>query len=110
MKMHLTEKILHFPMLWLLLLMATTVLSCNHGNMSNDVIVENEDYTVTADSVVRGDYTAYAPNDYSIVTNYTSPVNDSLPNVIRVRLSVGERDNELPPARYHHIDLDQCSD
>ena len=48
MKMHLTEKILHFPMLWLLLLMATTVLSCNHGNMSNDVIVENEDYTVTA--------------------------------------------------------------
>lgn len=110
MKMHLTEKILHFPMLWLLLLMATTVLSCNRGNMSNDVIVENEDYTVTADSVVRGDYTAYAPNDYSIVTNYTSPVNDSLPNVIRVRLSVGERDNELPPARYHHIDLDQCRD
>lgn len=108
--MHFVRKILHLHVLWLLLTLTTTLLSCNHGNMSNDVIVENEDFIVSADSVVKGVYTAYAPSDYSIETNYTSTSNDSLPNVIRLRLSIGERDNELPPTRYHYIDLDKTPD
>ncbi len=78
--------------------------------MRNDVIVENEDIIVTNDSVIMGDFTAYSNDGHSIVTNYTSPGIDSINNVIKFRLLIGERDIELLPSHYHYIDLDSLYD
>ena len=89
---------------------ATALVSCNYGNMSNEMIVENDDYIVTGDSVVMGTYRAYSPDGQSIVTNYTSQSTDSIPSVIKFRLTIGSRDIELLPAQYHYIDLENTSD
>jgi hypothetical protein len=97
-------------MLWLMLAVATTFSSCNYGNMRNEVIVENEDITVTSDSVTMGQFTAYSPDGHSIVTNYQSSGIDSIDNVIKFRLLTGERDIELLPAQYHYIDIDNITD
>lgn len=97
-------------MLWLVIALATTIMSCDYGNMRNEMIVENEDITVTSDSVTMGQFTAYSPDGYSIVTNYQTPGIDSIDNVIKLRLIIGNRDIELLPAHYHHIDIDNMGD
>ncbi len=89
--------------------MATTLLSCNYGKMRNEVIVENEDITVTSDSVTIGSFTAYSPDGLSIITNYITPGIDSIDNVIKFRILTGGRDIELLPAHYHYIDLDKVN-
>ena len=96
--------------LFLLLLIVTTVSSCNLGNMSNDIIAENASYTVTNDSVTMGRYTASATDDRNIITNYRSSSIDKIPNILKFRLTVGSRDIELLPAQYHYIDLDNAED
>ena len=97
-------------MLWLIFTLSTTLLSCNYGNMRNEVIVENEDIIVTNDSVTMDGFTAYSPNGYSIVTDYISPGIDSIDNVIKFRILIGERDIELLPAHYHYLDIDSLDE
>ena len=95
--------------LLLVMTMATTLLSCYYGKMRNEVIVENEDITVTSDSVTIGSFTAYSPDGLSIITNYITPGIDSIDNVIKFRILTGGRDIELLPAIYHYIDLDNVN-
>lgn len=51
-------------------LLALSGGSCRRQSMSNDVVVQNSHYTVTADSVTEGPWTAWAPSDYEVVSNY----------------------------------------
>lgn len=105
-----SSKIAVFLMLWLIFMVASTMTSCDSLNMRNEIIAQNENYTVTADSVTMGEFTAYATSDRSIETNYKSASIDSIPNVLKFRLSIGSRDIELKPAQYHYIDLDRATD
>lgn len=102
-------KIRHCLLLWLISVMAMTLSSCHYGNMRNEVIVENEDYTVTSDSVMMGTFTASSPDGRSIVTNYTTAGIDSIDNIVKFRLLIGGRDIELLPAHYHYLDLSSNS-
>ena len=104
------SKIVVFLKLWLMFTVASTMLSCDSLSMRNDIIAQNESYTVTADSVTMGEFTAYATSDRSIETNYKSASIDSIPNVLKFRLSIGSRDIELKPAQFHYIDLDKVAD
>ena len=110
--MHLTHKISHFSELWMATIAAITLFSCNHGRMRNDVIVENDNYTVTADSVTEGNWMAYVIKDEvpSLITNYETEAIDSLPNVINARLLIDGRDIELLPSQYHYINLDNTDE
>lgn len=107
--MHFSIKIIQFAMLWLLTIVATTLSSCGFGKMPNEVIIENEDITVTSDSVTMGPFSAFSPDGMSITTNYERAAIDSIGNVIKFRLLIGQRDIELLPAQFHYIDLDKAA-
>lgn len=109
-EMRLKDKILHFNVAWLACCLLVMLVACGQSTMRNDVIVENENYIVTADSVVEGQWSAKALSDTHIITNYPTATADSIPNIIKVRLAINCRDNELLPASYHYIDLDNTTD
>lgn len=94
-------------MLGLIVSLASIVSACHYGNMSNDVIVENEDFTVTGDSVTMHGFTARSTTGQDIVTNYHGKALDSIDNVLKFRLLIADRDIELLPAQYHYIDIDK---
>ena len=108
MQMHNVRKIRHCVRLWLVVMLATTLLSCSYGSMSNEVIAASDDVVVTSDSVVMGSFTAHSPSGTSIVTNYVGGDVDSVHNVARLRLLIGGRDIELLPCHYHYINLDSA--
>ena len=107
--MHKTAHIYNGLLLWIVMA-AVMLVSCESKNMSNNVIVENKDYTVTSDSVVMGDFIAYSPDGLSIITNYKCKAQDSISNILKTRIIIGERDIELLPAHYHYIDLNDTSE
>jgi len=78
--------------------------------MRNDVIVENENYMVTSDSIIEGNWIVTVDKQGNLVSNYeTSPV-DSMPNVMKIRLNINGNDNELLPSQYHYVNLDNGND
>lgn len=92
-------------MLLLIVFMATTLLSCGHDTMPDDVITQNDNYTVGIDKVVEGKWEAKALSGTHLVTNYSPVLSDSIPSVIKVRLAINGHDNELKPGQYHYIDV-----
>ena len=98
-------KIRLLTLLLLSMVLATIFASCDKGSMPKNVITQNENYTVDVNKVVEGRWKAEALSATHLVTNYTMPVSDSIPSVIRVRLAINGHDNELRPAQYHYIDL-----
>ena len=84
-------------------LLAAILTGCgNKKVIDNDVIERNEFYTVTGDSVIQGDFIAYAPSDTEVITNYSSPADEAPSPVIEFRLSLNSRDNELIPGETHY--------
>lgn len=104
--MGLSYKITIKTLVTLVMLIAIGIpTACHHENIPQDVITKNEDYTVGADSVTEGRWTAHAIGSNHLITNYQAPLSDSIPAVIRIRLAINGHDNELHPAQYHYIDL-----
>ena len=108
--MHLTGKIGFVLVLLSFMLLTTTFASCKHEVMPNDVITQNEIFTVGIDKVVEGKWVAEAMSSTHLVTNYQLPVTDSIPSVIRLRLAINGHDNELRQGEYHYIDLREDAD
>lgn len=84
-----------------LLVVAT---ACSNNNMSNDVIAACDEYIVTGDSVVEGEFVAYAPSRTSIVSNFRDTVRNTPMAPVPVRLAFNMRDNELPQGLFHMVD------
>ena len=99
------EKIIRLVPLWLMMMWAAALPSCHGDTMPQDVITQNEKFTVGASKVVEGKWVAEAVSGTRLTTNYVPPAADSVPSVIRVRLAINGRDNELRPGEYHYIDL-----
>ena len=71
MKMGLSDKITIKTLVTLVMLMAIGIpTACHHENIPQDVITKNEDYTVGADSVTEGRWTAHAIGSNHLITNY----------------------------------------
>jgi hypothetical protein len=75
--------------------------SCGEKQMSNNVISQNEFYTVTGDSVIQGKFVATAVSPTEIKSNYVSPADAAFSPVIEFRLSFNSRDNELLVGQSH---------
>ena len=56
-----------------LVILAVMPIACKGHVMSDDVIVKNDLYSVSTDSVVQGDYVAVALSPLAIESNYRSP-------------------------------------
>lgn len=85
---------------------ALSILTSSCGNSSanrTDVLFSSDDFTVTTDSVIQGDYVAKALSDYSLVTNYKSPETSGISSLLHFRLSLNSRDNELRPGIDHQV-------
>ncbi len=74
-------------------------------NMSGDVVVENDYFTVSPDSVVQGDFLAYAPSATHIVSNYAPQA--ATDSVLAYRLAFNGHDNEMRAGLYHYALLQQ---
>ena len=85
------------------LIVAVVLSACGDKAMSNDFIVINDDFTITADSVVEDSFVARAMSPTHIVSTYYSQPSDSVSPVVAFRLWIGGRDNELPVGKYHHV-------
>jgi len=92
-------------MLLLYIFMAATLLSCGDETMPKDIITQNEKFKVGINKVVEGKWVAEAKSGTHLVTNYQLPLSDSIPSVMRLRLAINGRDNELRPGQYHYINL-----
>ena len=105
-----SNKIARFLGLMLLVLITIVLpVACNHDTIPKDVITSNENYTVSADSVIERHWIARAISGTHLITNYQRTLSDSIPAVIRVRLAINGHDNELHPAEYHYIDLNDTA-
>lgn len=89
--------------LFIAALLALAFTSCNDENMSNDVIAQNDDYTITGDSIIEGKYVASALSSTHIVSNY-APTNLDKKHrgLVKFRLAINGHDNELPTCQYHY--------
>lgn len=76
--------------------------ACGDYSPNNNVIAQNDMFTVTGDSVIQGDFVAYAPSPTEIVTNYHSPADSAFSPIVEFRLSLNSRDNELRPGSSHY--------
>ncbi|MGN1238824.1 MAG: hypothetical protein ACI4UW_07850, partial [Muribaculaceae bacterium] len=80
-----------------------TMAGCREQkSMSDDVISQNEVYTVTADSVVQGKWVAVAKSPLEIESSYRSPRETDVQNLLEFRLSLNSRDNELLGGQAHY--------
>ncbi len=101
----LSRLIAFFLMLLLVAWLTTTLSSCHGDTIPNEVITQNDRFTVDADRVVEEKWVAKAKSGTHLVTNYQLPLTDSIPSVLRLRLAINAHDNELRPGEYHYIDL-----
>lgn len=83
--------------------MASAGCSPTGANAGADAtIYASEEFTVYTDSVVQGGFKARALSPWTITTDYRSPQADGMTSgLIRFRLSLNSRDNELPSGREH---------
>lgn len=86
------------------LILAMLWLSGCKEQMSNDVVVQNKHFTVTADSVVEGDWIARVLSPTHIVSNYSPADTTSFTKdgIVCFRLAFNGHDNELPKHSYHY--------
>lgn len=77
------------------------VTSCGSENSAPDVIFSCDEYTVYADRVVQGEFTAKALSPTEIVTDYKSPETSGASSLVKFRFSINSRDNELLQGNSH---------
>ena len=75
--------------------------SCNRNNMP---LYNSEAYTVWADRVEQGQFTARADSPDHMFSDYTSP-NANIDPVIQFKFSINGRDDELPFAVNHQANI-----
>ena len=88
---------------------AMLLTGCGEEKMSNDVVVQNSDFTITGDSVKQGDWIASATSDMRIVSNYAPENESQMSNdgVVMFRLSFNGHDNELPYGEFQYALMGQ---
>ncbi|MEO8772338.1 MAG: hypothetical protein ABI402_19725 [Ferruginibacter sp.] len=64
---------------------------------------KNSAYTVYADSIVQGNFTARALSSTNITSNYQSPANESQSSTLNFKFSINRKDNEMRPGVNHQF-------
>ncbi len=85
---------------------SAVALACSHKGKP---IFTCKQFSLYADSVVQGKYSAVALSPYKIVTNYKSSNTSGTAPVAEFRFSINSRDNELHPDLVHRERLDRPS-
>lgn len=83
---------------------AATITATSCGGNADGAIYSCDQYTVFADSVVQGRFTAVAVSPLELTTNYESPELSGASSKVQFRFSLNSRDNEFPLG-FHHTAL-----
>ncbi len=86
-----------------LLLFVTLILGgCTGHGSGRGVLYSSPQFTLFTDSLVEGNTIVRAASPWEMSSNYTVPYRP-ISSLIRFRLSVNERDNELPEGCWHYM-------
>ncbi len=88
-----------------LVILSLSAAGCSDQSMSNDVISQNEVYTVTGDSVMQGSYVAAAVSPLEITSNYSYTEKADTSAVLKFRLAINARDNEFLSDEAHYAEI-----
>lgn len=88
----------------LLLVAYAMVLSCGTTPGNNeDILYKSDEFTVYKDSVVQGQHKAEIHSPEKISSNYKSPASANYSNLISFKLTINEKDIEMPSGTDHHV-------
>ncbi|MEO6668487.1 MAG: hypothetical protein ABIN36_03355 [Ferruginibacter sp.] len=81
------------------------LLTCAFATISyaQQPVFKNSAYTLFADSIVQGNFTARALSSTHISSNYESPANELLSPTLNFKFSINRKDNEMRPGVNHQF-------
>lgn len=78
-------------------------LACNSPMKEESALYTSESFTLYKDSVVQGSNVAKIISPTQIRSNYRSPASSTFSRLIKFKISINERDNEMPPGSDHWV-------
>ncbi len=83
-------------------MMLIIAASCNSGQESK-VLYQSDAFTLYTDSVVQGINVARVLSATHIKSNYRSPTSETFSRLVSFKISINEKDNELPSGKDHWL-------
>lgn len=77
--------------------------SCNTPMKEENALYTSEAFTVYKDSVIQGSNKAVILSPTQIQSNYRSPASSTFSRLVKFKISINERDNEMPPGSDHWV-------
>ena len=91
-----------------ILLSFSMIISCGTNPEQNEnVLYESDEFTVYKDSVVQGQHKAEIHSPEKISSNYKSPASKNYSNLISFKLTINEKDIEMPSGTDHHVLIEE---
>ncbi|HSF90096.1 MAG TPA: hypothetical protein VLA46_11800, partial [Saprospiraceae bacterium] len=78
-------------------------LACNTPMKEETALYTSESFTLYKDSVVQGNNVARILSPTHITSNYRSPASSTFSRLIKFKISINEKDNEMPPGSDHWV-------
>ncbi len=80
------------------------ILSCGtNPERDENILYKSDEYTVYKDSVIQGRHRAEILSAKEIQSNYKSPASENYSNLISFKLTINEKDIEMPSGTDHHV-------
>ncbi|MCG9970602.1 MGH1-like glycoside hydrolase domain-containing protein [Christiangramia crocea] len=87
-----------------ILLSLSMILSCaTKPEQDNNTLYKSDQFTVYKDSVIQGKHKAEILSSENISSNYKSPASENYSNLISFKLTINEKDIEMPSGTDHHV-------
>ena len=91
-----------------ILLSLSMMLSCGTNPEQNEnMLYESDQFTIYKDSVIQGPYKAEILSAEEIRSNYKSPASANYSNLISFKLTINEKDIEMPSGTDHHVLIEE---
>ncbi|MCU0334526.1 MAG: hypothetical protein MUF62_05680 [Chitinophagaceae bacterium] len=73
----------------------------------DNVLYQSEEFTLYTDAVQQGKYTAQVMSPTEIRSNYQSTASQTYSRLIKFKVSINEKDNEMPPGQDHWVLIEE---
>ncbi len=88
----------------LILVSYIMVLSCGtNPEQDKNVLYKSDEFTVYKDSVIQNKHRAEIVSSKKISSNYISPASANYSNLVSFKLTINEKDIEMPSGTDHHV-------
>lgn len=77
------------------------MMSCNRN--TDHILYQSDEYTLFANKVEQGKYTATVISPTEITSNYVSAASSQFSRLVKFKVSINEKDNEMPAGQDHWV-------